>query len=103
MTEQSKAVLKLWLGLLGLLSLTTGLAFVPLGSFNLGIALAIGIAKALLVLWFFMELKSSGGLVRVFAAAGFFWLLILFTLTAADYLNRGDVRIPVDVDSPTVG
>ena len=43
-----------------------------------------------------MELKASSGLVRVFAAAGFFWLLIMIGLTSADYTHRADQRVPVD-------
>ena len=102
MSAAAKAVLKVWLGLLALVALTTGMAFVPLGALNLPIALGIAICKALLVLWFFMELKGSGGLVRVAAAAGFFWLLIMVTLTWADFGHRHDVHVPVEVDSPNV-
>jgi cytochrome c oxidase subunit 4 len=36
----------------------------------------------------FMEVRHSNKLVKVFAVAGFFWLLIQFTLTASDYLTR---------------
>ena len=83
-----------WIALLVLLAITTGAAFLPLGRFNAFIALAIAVCKALLVLIFFMELRRSSGLVRVFAAAGFFWLLILLTLTSADYLTRRDTSAP---------
>jgi cytochrome c oxidase subunit 4 len=101
-TEATKLVLKVWLALCALLTLTTAMALVPLGSANLGIALAIAIAKVLLVLWFFMELRGSAGLTRAFAAAGFFWLLILIALTAADYFNRDDVPVPVEANSPNM-
>ena len=66
-----RAVLRCWAALMGLLALTTGLAFVPLGAAQLGVSLAIAMSKALLVLLLFMELKGSSGLVRVFAATGF--------------------------------
>jgi cytochrome c oxidase subunit 4 len=79
-----------WAGLMLLLASTTAIAFLPLGRFNAFVALAIAACKALLVLIVFMELKRSSGLVRAFAAAGFFWLLILLTLTSADYLTRRD-------------
>ena len=36
------------------------------------------------------------GLVRAFAAAGFFWLLIMIVLTGADYWHRTDARAPID-------
>jgi cytochrome c oxidase subunit 4 len=76
--------------------MTTASAFVPLGSFNLVVSLAIAVTKALIVILFFMELRSSRALVRAFAAAGFFWLLIMIILTGSDYWHRTDVRAPVD-------
>ena len=89
-------IFRCWASLMCLLALTTGLAFVPLGALQLGVSLAIATIKALLVLLLFMELKASTGLVRVFACAGFFWLLIMITLTSADYTHRTDRRVPVD-------
>jgi cytochrome c oxidase subunit 4 len=77
-----------------LLAATTGLAFLPLGRWNLVVAIAIASLKALIVVIFFMELRRSSGLVRVFAAAGFLWLLILLGLTGADYANRHEDYIP---------
>ena len=91
-----RAILKCWAALMLLLALTTGLAFVPLGSAQLGVSLAIALTKALIVLLLFMELRASSGLVRVFAAAGFFWLLIMIGLTSADYTHRTDHRAPID-------
>lgn len=91
-----RTVLKCWAALMGLLALTTGLAFVPLGTANLFVSLGIAITKASLVLLVFMELKASTGLVRVFACAGFFWLLIMIGLTSADYTHRTDQRTPID-------
>jgi cytochrome c oxidase subunit 4 len=100
MTRPALIVLRVWLALFALLALTTGMAFVPLGSATLAISLAIAIAKATLVLWFFMELKGSAGLTQAFAMAGFFWLLILIVLTWTDYAYRKDVQAPVEIDSP---
>lgn len=91
-----RAVLRCWAALMGLLALTTGLAFVPLGGAQLTVSLAIAVIKALLVLVLFMELKGSSGLVRVFAAAGFFWLLIMIGLTSADYTHRTDHKVAID-------
>lgn len=90
------AILRCWLALMLLLALTTGLAFVPLGTANLFISLGIALAKALLVLILFMEIKAGSSLVRAFAAAGFFWLMIMIVLTTADYTHRTDVRVPLD-------
>ena len=89
-------VWRCWLALMILLAATTASAFVPLGSLNLPISLAIAVAKALIVLLYFMELRASRPLVRSFAAAGFFWLLIMIVLTGADYWHRSDTRAPID-------
>jgi len=89
-------VWRCWLALMILIAATTASAFVPLGSLNLPISLAIAVAKALIVLLFFMELRASRPLVRSFAAAGFFWLLIMIVLTGADYWHRSDTRAPID-------
>jgi cytochrome c oxidase subunit 4 len=96
MSERAKVVLRVWIGLMLLLAATTALAFAPLGSATLFVSLAIAVAKALLVLIIFMELKASSGLVRAFAAAGFFWLAILLAMTMADYAHRRDVPAPLD-------
>jgi cytochrome c oxidase subunit 4 len=85
-----------WLALIILLALTTASAFIPLGTANLFISLGIAVTKALIVLLFFMELRASVALVRVFAAAGFFWLMIMIALTTADYTHRTDQRVPLD-------
>jgi len=85
------AVLRLvlvWAALMVLLAITLGAAFLPLGAARPWIAYGIATAKAALILWYFMELRQEGGLVRLAAIAGFVWLAILFTLTAADYLTR---------------
>jgi cytochrome c oxidase subunit 4 len=89
-----------WGALMLLLTVTTASAFVPLGSFNLVVSLAIALAKALIVLLFFMELRGSRGLVRAFAAAGFFWLTIMIVMTGADYWHRTDAPAPIDAVIP---
>jgi cytochrome c oxidase subunit 4 len=91
-----RLVIRCWLALMILLALTTASAFIPLGSANLFISLGIAVAKALVVLLFFMELRVSNALVRVFACAGFFWLMIMIALTTADYTHRTDQRVPID-------
>jgi cytochrome c oxidase subunit 4 len=90
-------VLRCWLALMVLLAATTASAFVPLGSFNIIVSLCIALAKALIVLLVFMELRASRALVRSFAAAGFFWLMIMIVLTGSDYWHRTDARAPIDI------
>jgi caa(3)-type oxidase subunit IV len=77
-----------WLALLALVTLTLSLSFVPLGSFNVVVALTISVVKTVLVLIVFMKLRETLPITRVAAAAGLFWLAILFTLTATDYFTR---------------
>jgi cytochrome c oxidase subunit IV len=76
-----------WLMLL--LVLTVLAAEFEAGSWNLPIALSIALAKTLLIVTFFMHLRFSSPLVRMFAAAGFLWLLILLVFLAADVVTRG--------------
>ena len=92
----ARSILRCWLALMTLLALTTGLAFVPLGSANLFVSLGIAVTKALLVLILVMELKAGSSLIRAAAAAGFFWLMIMIALTSADYTHRTDQRVPLD-------
>ena len=79
-----KTYLLVFLGLIALTILTTGVAFVDLGPFNTVAALAIAFSKMLLVVLFFMGLRYSGSLVRVIVIAGFFWLALLMGLTMSD-------------------
>jgi len=68
---------------------TAGAAFIDLGgNLNTIVALAIATVKALLVILFFMHVRNSSRLTWVFVGAGFFWILILLTLTMTDPLTR---------------
>jgi cytochrome c oxidase subunit IV len=77
-----------FVALLFLTGLTTAVAFVDLGALNTVVALAIAVAKMLLVILFFMHVRNSSGLTRIVILAGFFWLAILLTLTLSDVLTR---------------
>ncbi len=65
-----------WVALLLLLALTAGSALMPMGMFNAVANMAIAVAKALLVMVFFMKLRTDQPLVRIVAAAGFAWLAL---------------------------
>ena len=80
--------------LIGLTLLTTGVAFIDLGPFNTVVALVIAFCKMLLVMFFFMHLRQSGGLIRIVLLAGFFWLALLIGLTTADYRTRSWTPAP---------
>lgn len=75
--------------LLALLVLTVAAAGVDLGPAGPVVALSIAVAKATLIVLYFMHVRYAVPLMRVFACAGFLWLLILFALTMSDYLTRG--------------
>lgn len=67
---------------------TWAIAFVDLGIFNPVVALAIACTKAVLVILFFMHVFYSSKLTKITIAAGFFWLLIMITMSLSDYLTR---------------
>jgi cytochrome c oxidase subunit IV len=83
-----KALVLTWLGLLACLAATLSFAFVPAGNVNLVVALTISVVKTTLVLVWFIKLPESPYLTWAAAAAGLFWLAILFALTSTDYLTR---------------
>jgi cytochrome c oxidase subunit IV len=83
-----RILLLAWLSLLTLLGATVLGAYQPLGAFNIGLALAIALGKALIVAAIFMELRDSNGIRLVAASAGFFWLAIMLWLALADYVTR---------------
>jgi cytochrome c oxidase subunit 4 len=79
----------IFLALLLLTGLTTGVAFIDLGPYNTVAALAIAFVKMLLVVLFFMHVRYSSGLTKIVVLAGFFWLAILISFTLSDYFSRG--------------
>ena len=90
-----RAIVLAWLGLMALLGLTVFLAFMPLGSGNTVVALAIAGTKAALIAAVFMELRERSGLTLAFAGAGFFWLGIMLWLALSDYATRPAATFPL--------
>jgi cytochrome c oxidase subunit 4 len=78
----------IFLALMALTGLTVWIATLDLGPFNAIVALTIAVAKALLVVLYFMHVKYSSRLTMVFVAAGFVWLVIMVALTLSDYYTR---------------
>jgi cytochrome c oxidase subunit 4 len=68
--------------------LTWGIAFINLGIWNPVVALTIAVIKAVLVILFFMHVHYSSRLTKVTISAGFFWLMIMITMSLSDYLTR---------------
>ena len=80
--------------LLILTAATVGVALLDLGIFNTVVALMIACVKAMLVILYFMHLKFSPGQIKLAAAAAIFWLMILLTITAFDYVGRTWQHVP---------
>lgn len=89
-----RQLLMTYLVLLGLLTLTVGMSFVPTGALSLAVSLSIAVAKAALIVMVFMQLASSIHLIRVIAVAGLIWLWVLFSLSFSDYFFRPEVPYP---------
>jgi cytochrome c oxidase subunit 4 len=68
---------------------TIGVAFVDLGALNNVVMLTIACVKALLVILFFMHVRWSTRLTWLVVASGFFWLILMFSITMVDFSTRG--------------
>ena len=92
-TNPPKLYWKNCAALMLLLALTWSIGYVDLGVFNLIVALAISITKALLVALFFMHIKGSSRMLHLAASVGVIWLIIMLALTLGDYFTRGWVPL----------
>jgi cytochrome c oxidase subunit 4 len=88
LVRELRTLLVAWLSLITLMLLTLGGAYLSLGAGNLALALAIAVAKAAIVGWWFMELREASSLVRLVAAAGLGALGLLFALGLVDEATR---------------
>jgi cytochrome c oxidase subunit 4 len=75
--------------------LTVFAAEVDLGWANNIVAMTIAVTKALLVLYFFMELRHSTRMTAITAIAGFFWLVLMISAIMMDYWSRHAIVLPV--------
>ena len=96
MTQRTsrKSYVIVYVALLILLALTIVADQFALGVFNTVIAISIAAIKMLLIMLFFMHLRSSGRLTWIVAGTAFFWLSILFGLTLTDLLTRSWLAAP---------
>ncbi len=79
--------------LIGLTFTTVLVNFIDLGPLNIVVAMTIAVTKMLLIMLFFMHLRYSGHLIKIFAGAGFVWLAILISLTLSDFLSRNWIPV----------
>jgi cytochrome c oxidase subunit 4 len=87
--ESARNYILVFLGLIVLTVLTTAVAFVDLGAFNVVVALGIATCKMLLVALFFMHVKHSSALTKLVITGALLWLAILIAFTLADFQTRG--------------
>jgi cytochrome c oxidase subunit 4 len=83
-----------FVALIALLFATVGGAYLPVAPFHLVLAMTIAVAKALLVVLFFMHVLHGNRLTWVFSSAAFIWLGIMIALSLSDYHSRGWLQIP---------
>ena len=89
-----KVYFGVFLALMAFTALTVFAAFVNLGPANNFVALGIAVAKATLVILYFMHVKGNTKLVPVVIMSGLFFLFIMFLFLAADYGTRGWLGVP---------
>lgn len=77
-----------WLALLGLLAMTVGASFLPLGTVSPAVSYGIAAIKAGFIFWFYMEMRTEHPLPRLATVAAIVWMVILLTLTWTDYATR---------------
>jgi cytochrome c oxidase subunit 4 len=83
------------LGLLALLAINIGLAYMPVGQhLRLPVKLTICFGMAFALMVSCMHLHRATGLLRLAAATGFAWLAIMIGLMLTDYFTRVPVPPP---------
>jgi cytochrome c oxidase subunit 4 len=75
--------------LIALTVTTVAVSKLELGEYNFVAAMTIAVIKGSLVVWFFMNVRRSSSLTRLFVGAGFFWMAILIVFVLSDYISRG--------------
>jgi cytochrome c oxidase subunit 4 len=87
-TVSVKTYLLIFAALMVLTAVTVQVAYLDLGFMNTVVALGIASLKATLVVLYFMHLRYSGQLTKLFWVAGLLWLIFLLGFAMSDYLSR---------------
>ena len=97
-----RRLLSAWLGIVLLGALEFGLALLPLPHAIRPLIIAPAIAMIAAVALQFMDLKRGPAIVRAFAVAALFWLLVLLVLGSCDPFSRTDylVKSPATQATP---
>ena len=86
--EPKYQFIAIWLALIVLLFVMFGLVHFNIRAAGTAVILVLAFIQMILVLSFFMRLRTSTKVIRVIAGVGFLWLLILFILAFSDYMTR---------------
>ena len=89
-----KTYLLIFAALIVLTGVQIQVAFIDLGLWNTVVALTIAFCQALLGVLYFMHLRYSSHMAKLFWVAGFLWLVILLVLSMSDYLSRDWILPP---------
>jgi cytochrome c oxidase subunit IV len=89
-----KNYVAVWAALIVLTISTVLIAKIDLGEWNFVVAMTIAVIKGTLVVLFFMHVKGSSSMLKLFVVAGFFWMAILFVFVLSDYFSRGWLPLP---------
>ena len=89
-----RADTRLFLAAALLLAANIGAAFLPLHGWHAAITLGLSVSQALLILLYWMDLKSGSVLIRYCVALPFAWLILLIGLSWADTLTRQLIAAP---------
>jgi|SRR3990172_11869283 len=83
-----RTYLIIFTSLMVLTAATILVSYHDLGALNNVVALMIAVTKATLVILYFMHVRYSPSLTKLVAAGSFLWLIILLSITMADYVSR---------------
>jgi len=83
-----------WVLLIALTATTWATGRMHLGTWALPLALAIAIAKSLLVILFFMHLWEQKGVNRIVIGTSFVFVALIISLTVADVATRFPLATP---------
>ncbi len=89
-----RTYIAVWIAVMVLALATIWAATLELGPFHTVVALGIAIAKAVLIILYFMHMRYSTGMTRLVFVAGLLWLGILLVGTMDDFVTRGWLPVP---------
>ncbi len=87
--------------LLVLLVLTVAAAAIQHAVVGILVALAIAAVKAVLIIYYFMNVRFADVVTRLFVVASFLWLGLLLGILMGDYSRRGIGDVPPRGQAPS--